>query len=203
MLLGERLVNALPARGQNQVDAFTEIVCPSSRSVKDPRASSPALGPAGIRGLVLQRGKQGGTHEDAGAHHAAHFDWSVPSPTTPRWRSLYSRGQAGGSGTAMCISLGRRTSTPSNPEVPLLPDNYFDWAGLERCGITLEQSEKTRFGYSMTSWMFSQFLHGEQGAPLRCRAGHRGRPVLRRQALRRDPSHGRRTPRRSLPSLPR
>jgi hypothetical protein len=53
---------------------------------------------------------------------------------------------------------------PLNPEVPLLPETFFNLPLLAESGIRLNAKEKSEFLYSMGAWMLSQFLHGEQGA---------------------------------------
>jgi hypothetical protein len=158
-MLRERIANILPARVKNQVDSFTEMLSVFTQ-VKDPRVLA-SLGPAGLRGLVLQRGKQG-VPTKMPAHHAAHFDWSYPADH-PEMADLYTRAKQGQWDSD--IHLPWKTSVdPMNPEVPLLPSDYFDWAGLAGYGVKLNGKEQRQFIYSMTSWMLSQFLHGEQGA---------------------------------------
>ena len=52
-----RLVAKLPLKVQTTVDRWLEIASLFAE-IKDPKVAR-SLGPAGIRGLVLQRGKQG------------------------------------------------------------------------------------------------------------------------------------------------
>jgi hypothetical protein len=157
--LRERLAAALPAKVRNQLDVLAETISVFTQ-VKDPRVLT-ALGPAGVRGLVLQRGKQG-TPTKMPAHHAAHFDWSYPSDY-PEMAELYTRAKQGQWDSD--VHLPWKTSVdPLDPEVPLLPEDYFDWGRLASFGVHLSPLEKRQFIYSMTSWMLSQFLHGEQGA---------------------------------------
>ena len=52
---------------------------------------------------------------------------------------------------------------PHNPERPLLPDSYVPVKGLP-IWEKLSRKEQTTQIHAMTSWMLSQFLHGEQGA---------------------------------------
>ncbi len=158
-MLRERLAAMLPDRVKNQLDAFFEAAAIFTE-VRDPKVLA-ALGPAGVRGLILQRGKQG-VPTKMPARHSAHFDWTYPADH-PDMAELYTRAKQGQWDSD--VHLPWKTSVdPLNPEVPLLPDGYFDWAGLERRGIKLDARERAQFCYSMTSWMLSQFLHGEQGA---------------------------------------
>ena len=155
----ERLVSALPAKLRERLDPYLEALSIFTE-VRDPRVLG-ALGPAGVRGLVLQRGKQG-VPTKMPAHHSAHFDWTYPSDH-PEMAELYRRAKQGQWDSD--VHLPWKTSVdPLNPEVPLLPEDYFEWAKLEGYGVKLDARERQQFIYSMTSWMLSQFLHGEQGA---------------------------------------
>ncbi len=184
-MLHDRLMAILPGKVRNQLDALAEAISIFTE-VKDPRVLA-ALGPAGVRGLLLQRGKQG-VPTKMQAHHAAHFDWTYPSDQ-PEMAELYTRAKQGQWDSD--VHLPWKTSVdPLSPDVPLLPDDYFEWHNLARLGIHLDAKEKRQFTYSMTAWMLSQFLHGEQGAALRRRAGDRGGAVLRRKAVRLDPGDG-------------
>jgi hypothetical protein len=53
---------------------------------------------------------------------------------------------------------------PMNPEVPLLPEKFFDFDNAGSKGIKMSPPEQLDFIHSLTSWVLSQFLHGEQGA---------------------------------------
>ena len=158
-MLRDRLIGILPDKVRNQLDALARRSPSSPRS--GTRACSPRSGPPGVRGLLLQRGKQG-VPTKMPAHHAAHFDWSYPSDH-PDMADLYTRAKQGQWDSD--VHLPWKTSVnPLNPEVPLLPEGYFEWDELARLGVHLDAREKQQFIYSMTSWMLSQFLHGEQGA---------------------------------------
>jgi hypothetical protein len=157
--LRDRLAASLPDKIKNQLDALAEALAVLTE-VRDPKVLA-ALGPAGVRGLLLQRGKQG-VPTKMPARHAAHFDWTYPADQ-PEMADLYTRAKQGQWDSD--VHLPWKTSVdPMNPEVPLLPDGYFDWELLASFGVRLDDREKRRFIYSMTSWMLSQFLHGEQGA---------------------------------------
>jgi hypothetical protein len=159
MLSFERLARLVPARVKNQLDVFAEILDVFGQ-IRDPRVLR-ALGPSGVRGLILQRGKQG-VPTKMPATHAAHFDWTYPADND-EMRDLYrraKRGQWDGD-----TDLPWHTSVdPMNPEVPLLPERFADFPLLEEMGIRLDAKERREVLYSMTSWLLSQFLHGEQGA---------------------------------------
>lgn len=159
MVQTEKLVGLLPQKMRNQVEAYFEALG-ILLEVKDPKVMR-ALGPAGVRGLFLQRGKQQAvTHMPAA--HSVHFDWSYPSDN-PEMQELYRRAKRGQwDGEA---DLPWHTSVdPMNPEIPILPEKFVDFTILEKFGIKLDRVKKTEFLASLASWILSQFLHGEQGA---------------------------------------
>ena len=159
MISSARLVNLLPKKMQNQVDAYLEAL-EIFMEIRDPRVLK-ALGPAGIRGLLLKRGKQG-TPTKMPASHSAHFDWTYPADQ-PEMAELYRRAKQGQWDSD--VHLNWKTSVdPLNPEVPLLPASFVNFDALKDIGIQLSKKEEQKFLYSITSWMLSQFLHGEQGA---------------------------------------
>ncbi len=158
MIDTSKLTFLLPARMRSQIDAYFEAL-DVLLHVRDPKVLA-AIGPSGVRGLLLHRGKQGvPTHMPAS--HQAHFDWTYPSDQ-PEMADLYRRakeGQWNGD------SLPWNTNVdPLSTEVRLLPERFVDFARLEQHGIRLTPVEKQKVLHSMTSWMLSQFLHGEQGA---------------------------------------
>jgi len=158
MIDTSRLTKFLPPRMRSQVDAYFEAV-ELLLEVKDPKVLG-ALGPSGVRGLILQRGKQG-TPTDMPASHVAHFDWSYPSDQ-PEMADLYRRakiGQWDGDSLPWDTNVD-----PLDPERPLIPDEFIALDALEEVGIKLDDLEKRKLAYSLACWMLSQFLHGEQGA---------------------------------------
>ncbi|TKD12222.1 ferritin-like domain-containing protein [Polyangium fumosum] len=143
---------------QSQIDAYFEAF-EVLLSVKDPKVLG-ALGPSGVRGLLLHRGKQG-TPTDMPATHAAHFDWTYPSDQ-PEMADLYRRaklGQWNGDDLPWNTSVD-----PLDPEIPLIPEEFLSFEDIEELGIKLDALERRKLSYSMCAWMLSQFLHGEQGA---------------------------------------
>jgi hypothetical protein len=159
MISSARLVNLLPTKMQNQVEAYLEAL-EIFMEIRDPRVLK-ALGPAGIRGLILKRGKQG-TPTKMPASHSAHFDWTYPADQ-PEMAELYRRAKQGQWDSD--VHLNWKTSVdPLNPEVPLLPASFVNFDALKEIGIHLSKKEEQKLLYSITSWMLSQFLHGEQGA---------------------------------------
>jgi hypothetical protein len=158
MLNAERFVKMLPARVRDRADRVLEILSVAT-AVKDPRVQR-ALGPSVVRGLVLKRGKQG-TPTLMPAHHSAHFDWSYPSDNA-EMAELYRRAKAGQwDGDQLPWHTG---VDPLNPEVPLIPETFVSFDLVADLGHKLDKKEQRRFLHSLTAWMLSQFLHGEQGA---------------------------------------
>ncbi len=152
------LVNLLPVRMRSQVDALLEAVSVFTH-VRDPKVLA-ALGPSGVRGLLLHRGKQG-VPTRMPATHTAYFDWSYPNDQ-PEMAELYRRakeGQWNGD------SLPWHTDVdPLDPNVPLLPEEFVSYETLQDFGIRLSPEKRRELSYCMCTWMLSQFLHGEQGA---------------------------------------
>ena len=86
-----RLVAKLPPRVQTTVERWLEIAAVFGE-IKDPKVAR-SLGPAGLRGLVLQRGKQGKPSLFQ-ASHEAYFDWTYPADQ-PEITNLYTHTKRG------------------------------------------------------------------------------------------------------------
>jgi len=155
----KRLGHLLPAKMSERLDAYFEALDVFAQ-IRDPRVLR-ALGPSGVRGLLLRRGKQGRPNLMPAAH-AAHFDWSYPADNA-EMAELYRRAKQGqwDSDTTLDWSID---VDPLNPEKPLLPASFIDFDELARHGIRLDPVERRKLLYSVSAWMLSQFLHGEQGA---------------------------------------
>ena len=158
-MIKELVFKALPFKVQNQLDALAEVYEVLSE-IKDP-AVLRSIGPAGIKGLLLHRGKQG-KPTLAKANHSAFFDWTYPSDQ-PVMKDLYKRAKAGQWDGDKDLAWNTNVD-PLNPEVPLIPLGFFDVAPLTERGVHLDVNEQRKLNYSITTWMLSQFLHGEQGA---------------------------------------
>ncbi len=156
---GRKLTFLLPERMRSQVDAWFEML-EVLTEIRDPRILR-SIGPSGLRGLVLQRGKQG-VPTKSRARHEAHFDWSYPSDN-PEMRALYTRAKRNQWNSDTKLAWDTSVD-PFDPEKPLLPDGFIDFDALEARGFKLDAKERVRLVHSLTAWMLSQFLHGEQGA---------------------------------------
>lgn len=152
------ITNHLPERFRNRLDEALEAVS-LLREIHDPRLLA-TLGPSGIRGLVLKRGKQG-VPAKMPASHQAYFDFSCPADHA-EMHKLYLRAKQGQWDSDM---MPWHTNVdPENPETSILPDNFLDFEELAAVGVKLTEKEKRGVLNSLAAWMVSQFLHGEQGA---------------------------------------
>lgn len=155
----DKITHLLPGKMRERVDAYFEAL-DVFMEIRDPKVLA-ALGPSGLRGLILRRGKQG-RPSHMPASHDAMFDWSYPADF-PEMAELYRRAKQGQWDSDVDIDWSIDVD-PLNPEVPLLPRDFLDFNGLRRAGIRLTEEEQTKVSFSVASWMLSQFLHGEQGA---------------------------------------
>lgn len=153
------VMKALPPRVRDHFDALAEAADVLTQ-IKNPNVLR-SLGPSGVRGLLLHRGKQG-VPTTVPARHSAYFDWTYPNDQ-PEMRELFQRAKAGQWDSDR--DLPWRTSVdPLDPERRLLPANFIDHGALESAGARLSELEHRKLDYSICAWMLSQFLHGEQGA---------------------------------------
>ena len=158
MLDLSRLSRILPPRVVGAIDAHVEAL-DVFREIRDPKVLA-SLAPSGVRGLLLHRGKQG-VPTRIRAKHETHLDWTYPNDH-PAMRLLYERAKKGQWEAA---SLPWSTSVdPLNPEVPLMPEGFFDFSLLDAVGIRTDAREQRELLASLAAWTLSQFLHGEQGA---------------------------------------
>jgi len=158
MTVIHRIAQFLPVKVRNQLESYADALDVLT-AVKDPRVAR-SLGPAGVRGLLLLRGKQGVPTKMA-AHHEAHFDWTYPADN-PEMADLYQRakvGQWNGDALPWHIDVD-----PLDPNVPLIPEDFVDLGRLADYGVRPSEKEKRQMLHSLGAWMLSQFLHGEQGA---------------------------------------
>jgi hypothetical protein len=159
MLDLSKLRSMLPARVQRRVELLVEAAS-VMREVQDPRVMI-SLGPSAVRGLVLQRGKQG-TPTKTPSHHAVHFDWKYPSDK-PEMRALYTKAKKRQWNAEVEIDWTTDVD-PLDPARRVLPEDFIDFEGLERMGFKLDARERMKLSADLAAWLLSQFLHGEQGA---------------------------------------
>lgn len=158
--LRQRLGDAMPLKLRRTMERYGDAVR-VMRGISDPRVAR-SLAPSAIRGLILNRGKQG-TPTLMQARHKAHFDWTYPSDN-PEMADLYKRAKEGQWDGDRDLDWSTDVD-PEHPDRRLLPADFVDWKfGRDVLGMKLDASERQRFEESMAAWTLSQFLHGEQGA---------------------------------------
>src|SRR5262245_23990546 len=140
------ILDKLPPRVRDTVDRYLEVI-DVMREIKDPRVAR-SLGPAGVRGLVLRRGKQG-TPTEFPASHAAYFDWTYPADQ-PGMAALYERAKQNQWDGATLLPWATSVD-PMDPERTILPEGWFDYSILEGYGVHLDDAEKARFKYSVVA----------------------------------------------------
>lgn len=157
-MISDRVLDNLPMSIRRRVEPYVEAVQLMTET-NNPKVLR-AMAPSGVRGLILQRGKQG-VPTKMPSHHEVHFDWTYPHDQ-PEMRDLYNRAkerQWNGDDLPWDIDVD-----PENPEVPIIPPQFMNYDDLRAMGIKLTELEKRRLNASVAAWMLSQFLHGEQGA---------------------------------------
>src|SRR5438105_1590094 len=158
MLDVSKLRSMLPLRVQRRIDMLVEAAA-VMREVHDPRVML-SLGPSAVRGLILQRAKQGKPTKTP-AHHAAHFDWTYRSDR-PQMRALYSKAKKLQWNAEQALDW-KISVDPYDPSTRILPDDLIDFDDLARMGFRLDAREQSKLLADLSAWLLSQFLHGEQG----------------------------------------
>ncbi len=154
----EELVGLLPLNMRRKIEpvlALTGLV----REVKDPRALA-AMAPSAVRGLLIRQGRRL-DRVDIPAGHSAHFDWQYRSENG-EMRELYRRAKQNQWDGETALNWSTDVD-PMRADRPLLPIGFLPRDGLPR-NIKLSVTEERELLYSVSAWMLSQFLHGEQGA---------------------------------------
>ena len=157
-MLSDKVLDNLPQSIRRRVEPYIEAVQVMTET-SNPKVLRSMAG-SGIRGLILQRGKQG-VPVTMPSNHRCHFDWTYPNDQQ-EMRDLYERAkeqQWNGADLPWDIDVD-----PENPEVPIIPPEFMSYDELRDMGIKLTELEKRRLNASVAAWMLSQFLHGEQGA---------------------------------------
>ena len=159
MTLIDRLGPILPGSVRRQLDAWGDATA-TLMAVDNPKVTRNML-PSAVRGLLLQRGRQGEPTRFP-ASHDAHFDWQYPSDQ-PEMAELYRRAKLGqwNGDTDLDWSV---SVDPLDPAVPLIPVGFVNFEVLAEMGLRLDAGLQREMLASIAAWMLSQFLHGEQGA---------------------------------------
>jgi len=117
------------------------------------------LGPA-WRGFVERRG-QGAGRSTVKVSLDASFDWTYER-TFPEMARLYEVAKESQWNGATALDWTRSVD-PRDPSRPLLPESFVPFTGL-RGWQKGSPEERAMLTHALTSWLLSQFLHGEQGA---------------------------------------
>jgi hypothetical protein len=160
-MIAERLLRGVPLGLKRQAQDVVDAVHIAAH-VKNPKVLGRMLGSVG-RGFLLKSGKQG-SPVLMQASHRAHFDFTYGGDF-PEMYELYRRAVANQWDAETTLDWSTDVD-PEDPEVPIFPPEMAPLAGLAAHGIHLEEKEKWRLIHSFSSWLLSQFLHGEQGALL-------------------------------------
>jgi len=139
------------------VPGVSSVLGPLGRS-HNARVFLDLAGPA-VRGLLLKRGKQGSASQMP-AHHHAHFDWDYDR-NRPELAKLYELAKRDQWQTS--VLPWDTTVDPYDESRDLMPEATLMLPEL-RSYRTLPRRRQQEQRASLTSWLLSQFLHGEQGA---------------------------------------
>ncbi|MBL4688504.1 MAG: ferritin-like domain-containing protein [Nannocystaceae bacterium] len=125
----------------------------------NPRVLLNLAGPA-VRGLLLKRGKQGGTSTMA-TNNRAQFDWKYARDKAEMAR-LYEAAKRGQWNGSSDIDWSIQVD-PGDESRLLIPDSLLPLESLPSYR-RLDRRRQLEHTHGLTAWMLSQFLHGEQGA---------------------------------------
>src|SRR5690606_38607471 len=133
----QKILSILPEKVRNRVDPFFEAI-EVMGSVRDPKVAA-SLVAAGVRGLLLDRGKQSPVTQIS-ASHEAYFDWTYASDQ-PEMLDLYRRAKSsqwdGEKQLDWSISVD-----PLTPEVAVIPHTFINCPKLEEFGVRLAPRER-------------------------------------------------------------
>ncbi|MCX4242107.1 ferritin-like domain-containing protein [Paraliomyxa miuraensis] len=131
---------------------------PLGRS-RNPRVFLDLAGPA-VRGLLLKKGKRDRTAQMP-AHHQAHFDWDYER-NRPELAKLYDAAKRDQWDGATALPWSTEVD-PFDESRELMPEHTLPLAELPSYR-SLPRRRQAEQRADLTSWLLSQFLHGEQGA---------------------------------------
>ena len=143
---------------KNALDAAAMI--PDAMASRNLRVLCAFLGP-GYRGLVLQKGKNEAQTRLPVSYETV-FDWGYRRGELPRLQQLYEMAKKLQWNASQDIDWSIEVD-PFNPEKKIIPDRLVPAQSLPGWNRMTEK-EKGEIRHAFLSWVFSQFLHGEQGA---------------------------------------
>jgi hypothetical protein len=126
---------------------------------RNPRVLRSLLGPA-WRGLVQHKGRSTGRSAIRVGFDAS-FDWQYDR-SFPELARLYEVAKESQWNAATALDWSRPVET-RDPARPLLPESFVPFASL-RGWKQGSPEQRAMLTHALTSWLLSQFLHGEQGA---------------------------------------
>ena len=126
---------------------------------KNPKVFLDLIGPA-VRGFLLHKGR-GRPHTQVETKNDALFDWAYKRDQ-PEMARLYELGKASQWNASTDIDWSIDVD-PFDPRTVLLPDEILPLADVPEYRL-LPARQQAVHRWALTSWILSQFLHGEQGA---------------------------------------
>ncbi len=158
-MLSDRALDSLPSPAARRVRDVFDAMRIATR-VENKKVLV-GLAPSVARGFLLKEGKQG---EPVGmrASHDAYFDFRYQGDY-PEMYDLYRRAVQNQWDGDRQLDWSTDVD-PLHPERPVFPLELAPMEGLAAHGIRLTHDEQLRFVADFSSWMLSQFMHGEQGA---------------------------------------
>jgi hypothetical protein len=158
-MLPDRAMQSMPSPARRRVQDVFDAMKLATR-VENKKVLID-LAPSVARGLMLKEGKSG---EPVGmkASHDAWFDFRYQGDY-PEMYELYRRAVQNQWDGDRQLDWSTDVD-PRNPGKPVFPIELVPMEGLAAHGIRLNPEEQMRFVHDFSSWLLSQFMHGEQGA---------------------------------------
>jgi hypothetical protein len=158
-MLPERAMQSMPSPARRRVQDVFDAMKVATR-VENKKVLVD-LAPSVARGLLLKEGKSG---EPVGmkASHDAWFDFRYQGDY-PEMYELYRRAVQNQWDGDRQLDWSTDVD-PRNPEKPVFPIELVPMEGLAAHGVHLSKDEQMKFVHDFSSWLLSQFMHGEQGA---------------------------------------
>ena len=158
-MLPERAMQSMPTPARRRVQDVFDAMKVATR-VENKKVLVD-LAPSVARGLLLKEGKSG---EPVGmrASHDAWFDFRYQGDY-PEMYELYRRAVQNQWDGDRQLDWATDVD-PRNPEKPVFPIELVPMEGLAAHGVHLTRDEQMKFVHDFSSWLLSQFMHGEQGA---------------------------------------
>ncbi len=158
-MIADLALDLLPHAARRQVEDTLDAV--GIAAAVDNKHVLLGMLPSVGRGFVLKQGKQA-TEVLMPARHDVHFDFRYGGDY-PEMYELYRRAVANQWDGDSQLDWNTDVD-PESADRPLMPAEFVPVRGLAERGIHLNAREQRRFIHDFTSFVLSQFLHGEHGA---------------------------------------